>query len=88
MDLISWLEAAGHEQIITIDDDSTFEPLLDSYTTTPHRVHRLDENLGLYASLWSQPEFSKLIPERPYVLTDSDMVPDDDCQADLVTVRR
>lgn len=77
--LIAWLEKAGHERIILLDNDSTFEPLFDVYETTPHEVVRFGENLGS-RSIWD----AGLAPDEPYVFTDPDIVPIEDCPLDAV----
>ena len=44
-DLVAWLERAGHQRIILVDNDSTYEPLLEFYEQSPHEVVRLGQNL-------------------------------------------
>jgi hypothetical protein len=83
-DLVSWLERAGHESIIMIDNASTYEPLLEYYEQTPHSVVRLTENLGPYDSVWGGGLIAEWARDRSYVVTDSDVVPDDACPPDAV----
>lgn len=66
--MVEWLEAAGCERIVFIDNDSTYEPLLDYYDSSPHELIRLTENLGARA-LWK----ADLAPSEPYVLSDPDL---------------
>ncbi len=75
-DLVSWLERAGHERIVMVDNDSTYEPLLEYYDTTPHLVVRLGMNVGPTA-IWETGILESLGCEDGYVVTDSDIVPDD-----------
>jgi len=77
--LVEWLERAGHERITLIDNASTWPPLVDYLSRTPHGVIELGRNLGSRA-LWH----AGLVPGEPYVLTDPDIVPTDDCPLDLV----
>ena len=77
--LVEWLERAGHERIHLIDNASTWPPLLDYLSRSPHAVIELDRNLGSRA-LWH----AGLVPDEPYVLTDPDIVPTEDCPLDLV----
>jgi hypothetical protein len=78
--LVNWLEHAGHENIVLLDNASTFEPLLAYYEITPHTVVRLKENLGCRA-LWK----ADLAPAKEwFVLTDPDVVPVDDCPQDVL----
>lgn len=74
-DLVAWLEHAGHQRITLLDNASTYGPLIDYLDRTPHRVVYLGENLGARA-LW----LSGLAPtDEPYVNTDPDIVPIEDC---------
>lgn len=78
-ELVAWLERAGHERIILIDNDSTWEPLLEYLATSPHEVLRMGENCGSKA-LWNR----ELVPDEPFVYTDPDVVPVEDCPTDAV----
>ena len=49
--LVEWLEQAGSTEVYLLDNDSTYEPLLDYYSQTPHTVVRLGRNWGKDASL-------------------------------------
>jgi len=74
------LAAAGHERIILLDNASTYPPLLEWYKRDcPHTVVRLGRNLGKLA-LWK----AGLEPSEPFVYTDPDVVPTEDCPPDLV----
>jgi hypothetical protein len=80
--LIEWLERAGHQWIILLDNDSTYEPLLEFYRETPHLVVPLGENVGSRA-LWVR----DLVPRGEwFVYTDPDVVPVDECPLDAVWV--
>ena len=72
-------EYDGVGEIIIVDNDSTYPPLLDWYATNPCRIERLDTNVGMGA-----PWVSGVVKElngAPYVLTDPDLgleeTPDD-----------
>lgn len=77
--LVKWLEAAGHERLVLIDNASTYEPLLDYLDESPHEVIRLGVNHGSRA-LW----IAGLVPSEPFVYTDPDVIPTADCPADAV----
>lgn len=77
--LVTWLEAAGHERIILLDNDSSWPPLLDYLDQTPHTVVRLRQNLGS-RSIW----VAGLAPNEPFIFTDPDIVPIDECPHDAV----
>lgn len=82
--LVEWLEKAGHERIVIIDNGSTYEPLLEWYDTIVYPRVRLG-NDGAY-SFWSQDVRGRMgYPhDERFVLTDSDVVPDEDCPLDAV----
>ena len=68
--LVNWLECAGSEHIILLDNASTYPPLLEFYKTQGARVHYLGQNLGHHCLFKSG-----LQPEGPFFLTDPDLVP-------------
>jgi hypothetical protein len=76
---VAWLERAGHENITLLDNCSSYPPLIDYLADTPHKVVRLGENLGSH-SIW----LAGLAPDEPYVFTDPDIVPIDECPLDAV----
>ena len=77
--LVAWLEQAGHERIILVDNASTYPPLLDYLDKTPHEVVRLDQNLGSRT-----PWVAELVPAGWYVCTDPDIVPVEECPLDAI----
>jgi len=72
-------EYDGVGEIIIVDNDSTYPPLLEWYATNPCRIERLNNNLGMGAPWVS--EVVKKLNGVPYILTDPDMgledTPDD-----------
>src|SRR3974390_810970 len=81
--LVSWLERAGHVHIVLVDNASTYPPLLEYYAQTPHKVVKLGRNLGPGA-IWKA-DLLESVPSRSgYVLTDSDVVPDENAPYDSV----
>jgi hypothetical protein len=81
--LIAWLERAGHERIVMVDNDSSFGPLLDYYERTPHQVIKLGSNLG-HLSVWDGDVLNTIGHDREFVVTDSDVIPDENCPLDAV----
>ena len=77
--LVDWLERAGHERITLLDNDSTYPELLTYLTDSPHNVVRLGQNLGSRA-LW----LSNRLPTEPYIYTDPDILPIEECPLDAV----
>jgi hypothetical protein len=81
--LVEWLERAGHERIILVDNDSTYEPCRYYLDTSPHLVLNLGRNLGARA-LWE----AELVPDEFFVWTDPDVLPTEECPLDLVEMLR
>jgi FkbM family methyltransferase len=81
--LVHWLEEAGYQWIVLVDNDSTFGPLLEYYEQTPHQVLRLGANLG-HLAVWEADVLATLGHEGMFVVTDPDVVPDEACPPDAV----
>jgi hypothetical protein len=84
LQLLKFLEESNCLNIIILDNDSTYEPLMSYYKTCPYRVVRLNKNMGYMAlqncELW--PEIRK----DYFVYTDPDVVPSNDCPNDFMQV--
>jgi hypothetical protein len=81
--LVDGLRERGYENLYVIDNNSDYEPLLTYYEEADLRVFALDQNVG-YLALWRTPIFKEFINSH-YVYTDSDIVPSQDCPADIVS---
>jgi hypothetical protein len=80
--LVDWLQKNGYQNIHILDNDSTYPPLLEYYKLTSCSVHYLGENVG-HLALWKTGLYRKF--ERSYyVYTDPDVVPSDECPADVI----
>jgi len=78
--LVEWLERAGHQRIVLLDNASTYEPLIEYLKASPHDVRPLGENLGARCA-W----LADQVPaDEWFVVTDPDIVPIEDCPLDLV----
>jgi hypothetical protein len=80
--LIDWLEKNGMQNIIILDNDSTYPPLLEYYTNTKHRVIRTGVNGGPLA-MWQTPELRE-VTKGYYIYTDPDVVPNDTASFDSI----
>lgn len=69
--LIKSLEIRGYENIIILDNASTYPPLLHYYDITPYRVIRLEGNYG-FLSLWKSGVY-KEFHKSYFVYTDPDL---------------
>lgn len=79
LQMASWLSERGCE-VIFLDNNSTYQPLLEYYKTTPYRVLRLPANYG-HTVLWQYPVLQTLNINERFIYTDPDLdltgVPDD-----------
>jgi hypothetical protein len=81
--LVTWLETAGYRRIVLVDNASTYEPLLQYLEGTPHVTVRMTENLG-HRVVWEGQVLERIGHDDIYVVTDCDVVPDDQCPANAV----
>ncbi len=83
--LVDWLRQAGYRCLYILDNDSSYPPLLDYYGEIEPavRVIRLQSNLGPYA-LWQGKILDYLHIATPFVLTDPDILPMEDCPPNVV----
>lgn len=79
---IAWLRGSGHQNIHVIDNNSTFEPLLEYYKKIPADVYFLDRNVG-HEALWRTHIFLKFKNDF-YVYTDPDVLPCADTPSDFL----
>lgn len=76
--LISSLNKRGYMNIIILDNNSTYPPLLEYYDTVENiRIIHLEHNYG-YRAIWESGIVKKFW-NTFYVYTDSDMEIDDNC---------
>ena len=81
-ELINWLEKNNYKNLIIIDNQSTYLPLIEYYDASRYKVIRLNKNFG-YLSLWST-GFFDLIKNNFYVYTDPDILPIQECPSDFL----
>jgi hypothetical protein len=82
--LVGWLEKAGVQRIVIVDNASTYPPLLDYLDRSPHQIVRLRENLGQLAP-WRSGAIAAYAGDSDFfVETDPDVVPDADCPTDAL----
>lgn len=79
--LVDWLLQAGYENLILLDNASSYAPLLQYYEDIRServRIVMLGENLG-HTALWDSEVLEMLNIETPYVYTDPDVLPAEAC---------
>jgi len=80
--LINSLEKKGYHNIIILDNDSTYPPLLEYYKSCSAEVIFLNRNLG-FDALDKIPLY-KIIRKNYFVYTDPDILPVDECPDDFL----
>ena len=85
--LIDWLLEAGYRNLIILDNNSTYENLLNYYSELEKeervKIIRLEKNLG-YKAIWLSNILEDLKISTPYIYTDPDVLPIDKCPKDFV----
>jgi len=84
-DLVDALFDKGYERIHIIDNESTYEPLLNWYDEIKRygiKVHYID-NVGPIGP-WHVPECNEIMQKEKFIVTDPDLLPSDECPPDLI----
>jgi len=81
-DLIDFLERTVKNNIIILDNNSTYPPLLEYFENMTHELIHLDKNMG-HEALWNSGHIKRFKTSH-YVLTDPDVVPIDECPEDFM----
>lgn len=82
-ELIAWLEKADMTNIILIDNGSIYPDLLKFFSSTPYQVIRTGKNIG-HTVVWAEGFAKTLFPDKYYIVTDPDVIPDDDAPLNAV----
>lgn len=81
LELLDWLTVAGHEEIWLIDNASSWTPMVEFLASTSHRVVHAGANVG-HRSPWLTGAVQRHAHDRAYVVSDPDVIPDEDCPLD------
>lgn len=83
--LIDFLKESGYKNIVIIDNNSTYKPLLDYFETIKNEVklHLLNENFG-HSVFWKINEINQKYTHGYYALTDPDINPYENCPKDFL----
>jgi len=81
--LITWLEKVGQQEIYLIDNDSTYEPLLEYYKKTPHQVVKMGWNSG-HTGIWNHGIIEKYASNNYFIVSDPDVLPIEECPDDAI----
>ncbi|MBF5038122.1 glycosyltransferase [Methylophilus sp. 13] len=81
--LISRLENDGYKNLILLNNNSSFPPLLEFLSQSEFKVINLHENLG-HTVLWQLEELRDFIKANWFVYTDPDVIPTIEAKSDYV----
>lgn len=87
--LIDWLLDAGYRNLIILDNNSTYPPLLEYYNNIERirrghvKIVKLGKNFG-YKALWLSGILEQMKISTPYVYTDPDVLPIERCPKNFV----
>ena len=82
--LVSWLEKTGEAQIVILDNDSTYPPMLKYLDSCPHPVYRQYHNNFGHLVAWKS-KIMDTYPSDYFVVTDDDCVPSTTCPLDTIS---
>ncbi|NDW09801.1 glycosyltransferase [Dysgonomonas sp. 520] len=84
--LVTFLIERKHQNIIIIDNDSSYPPLLEYYEHIKDKVtiERLNKNWG-HLVLWKNNDLLLRYTKGYYIVTDSDILPNDKLPVDYVS---
>lgn len=82
--LVAWLEKNEYRRLVLVDNASTYPPLLEYLDQTPHEVVRLAQNIGPRRCIWETGILDRYANAEYYVVSDSDVLPDEACPGDAV----
>lgn len=83
--LIDFLIESKYHNIVIIDNNSSYKPLLEYFNEISNQVkiHRLDENYG-HLVFWEKKELFDMYSQGYYAVTDADVVPIEECPHDFI----
>lgn len=81
--LVSWLETHNLRNIIFLDNDSTYPPLVEYLNSSPYQKIRMNRNIG-HTAAWTLDVIKILTPDQFYIVTDPDVIPTENCPGDII----
>lgn len=81
--LVNWLESKNMTNIFIVDNGSTYEPLLKYYDSSPYQILPMGSS-AIHSVVWDRCIACFIAKDKHYVVTDSDIVPDQKCPDDVV----
>lgn len=81
--MIQWLDKRGFTNIIFVDNDSTYPPLLTLFANPNYQLVSLGRN-AMHKAPWESMAVRFFTKGRPYIVSDPDIIPDKDCPVDAI----
>ena len=83
--LIGFLQDNAYTNIVILDNNSTYAPLIEYFKEIKDdvKIHKFNKNYG-HRVFWSQDEVFKAYAKGYYVVTDPDIMPLSDCPHDFL----
>lgn len=81
--MVKWLNEQGYTNLIFVDNDSSYPPLMDFFNTSPYQVIKLGRN-AMHKAPWESMAVRFFAKDQPYIVSDPDIVPDDQCPPDMI----
>lgn len=85
--LVNFLDLNGFKNLVIIDNNSTYKPLLRylEVLEVQYKVYKLNENHG-HRVFWIRKDLFSIYTKDYYVITDPDILPCKDCPQDFLKV--
>jgi GT2 family glycosyltransferase len=81
-DQITAFESRGYRNLVILDNNSAYPPLLEYYKTIPYEIIRLKENYG-HTAFITQGVVRRFMGDW-YAYTDPDIIPSEECPDDFM----
>lgn len=81
--LLGWFEKMGMKNIVLIDNDSIYPPLVKYLGRTKYQVIKTGRNAG-HTIVWLNSFAKTLFPGEFYIVTDPDVIPDKDTPKSVI----
>lgn len=75
--LLKWLDSVDMKNIILVDNDSIYPPLVEFLDSTTYQVIKTGKNIG-HTVTWEEGMVKTLFPGKYYIVTDPDVIPNDE----------
>lgn len=81
--MIGWLEKYNFKNINVIDNNSSYQPLLEYLKGLKYTVHHMDKNYG-HGVFWCSGKFDDVIKNSFYIVSDPDIAANENLRHDFI----